>query len=105
MEVVIIEKKALPALLKDIAKLLEKVDVLARKCSGRRLSNWLDGEDVCRMLRISPRTLQTLRDNRLIACSQINRKFFDSPEYVYLLLPLMDCYRTRHDQPIKSDER
>ncbi|MEI3124785.1 helix-turn-helix domain-containing protein [Odoribacter splanchnicus] len=105
MEVVIIEKKAFEALLTDMATLLEKVDVLARKCSGRRLSNWLDGEDVCRMLRISPRTLQTLRDNRLIACSQINRKFFYRPEEVERLLPLMDCYRTRHDQPIKSDER
>ena len=105
MEVVIIEKKAFEALLTDMATLLEKVDVLARKCSGRRLSNWQDGEDVCRMLRISPRTLQTLRDNRLIACSQINRKFFYRPEEVERLLPLMDCYRTRHDQPIKSDER
>ena len=37
MEVVIIEKKAFEALLTDMATLLEKVDVLARKCSGRRL--------------------------------------------------------------------
>ena len=33
MEVVIIEKKAFEALLTDMATLLEKVDVLARKCS------------------------------------------------------------------------
>ncbi len=95
MEVVIIEKKTFEALLADVGTLMEKVNVLSHKCNDRRLSNWLDGEDVCRMLRISPRTLQTLRDNRMIACSQINRKFFYKPEEVERLLPLMECYRPK----------
>ena len=97
MEVVIIEKKTFEALLTDVTTLKEKVNVLARMCNDRRLSNWLDGEDVCRMLRISPRTLQTLRDNRLIACSQVNRKFFYKPEEVERLLPLMECYRPKNE--------
>jgi len=97
MEVVIIEKKAFEALLADVATLMEKVNVLLRKCNDRRLSNWLDGEYVCRMLCISPRTLQTLRDNRLIACSQINRKFFYKPEEVERILPLVDCYRPKNE--------
>lgn len=97
MEVVIIEKKTFEALLADVGTLMEKVNVLSRKCNDRRLSNWLDGEDVCRMLRISPRTLQTLRDNRLIACSQINRKFFYKPEEVARILPLVDCYRPKNE--------
>lgn len=97
MEVVIIEKKTFEALLSDVAVLMEKVNTLARKCDDRRLSNWLDGEDVCRMLRISPRTLQTLRDNRLIACSQVNRKFFYKPEEVGRILPLIDCYRPKNE--------
>lgn len=95
MEVVIIEKKTFEALLTDVATLMEKVNGLARMCNDRRLSNWLDGEDVCRMLRISPRTLQTLRDNRLIACSQVNRKFFYKPEEVERVLPLVECYRNK----------
>ncbi len=97
MEVVIIEKKAFEALLADVATLMEKVNEMSCKCNDRRLSNWLDGEDVCRMLRISPRTLQTLRDNRLIACSQINRKFFYKPEEVERILPLVDCYRPQNE--------
>ena len=48
MEVVIIEKKTFEALLTDVATLMEKVNGLARMCNDRRLSNWLDGEDVCR---------------------------------------------------------
>ena len=97
MEVVIIEKKTFEALLTDVATLMEKVNGLARMCNDRRLSNWLDGEDVCRMLRLSPRTLQTLRDNRLIACSQVHRKFFYKPEAVELVLPLVECYRAKSD--------
>lgn len=99
MEVVIIEKETFEALLTDMATLVEKVNVLERRCNERRLSNWLDSEDVCRILRVSPRTLQTLRDNRLIACSQINRKFFYKPEEVERILPLMECYRPKNEKP------
>ena len=95
MEVVIIEKKAFEALLTDMATLLEKVDVLARKCSGRRLSNWLDGEDVCRMLRISPRTLQTLRSNGTLGYSQIVRKVYYRAEDVQRIIPVVEERRRR----------
>ena len=40
-------------------------------------------------LRISPRTLQTLRDRRLIGYSQINRRFYYKPEEVKRLIPLV----------------
>ena len=86
-------------------RLVNRVEEIRRKSEAKRLGEWLDSAEVCRILQVSPRTLQTLRDNRLIACSQIDRKFFYRPEEVERLLPLMDCYRTRHDQPIKSDER
>ena len=98
MEIVIIEKETFEALLSGIATLTEKVNVLARKCDDRHLSKWLDGEDVCRMLRISPRTLQTLRDNRLIGHSRFNRKFYYKPEEVARLLPVIDRYRTAGDK-------
>ena len=47
------------------------------------------GEEVCGQLRISPRTLQTLRDRRLIGYSQINRRFYYKPEEVKRLIPLI----------------
>ena len=46
------------------------------------MERWLTGEEVCGQLRISPRTLQTLRDRRLIGYSQINRRFYYKPEEV-----------------------
>ena len=94
MEVVIIEKKTFEALLADVGTLMEKVNVLSHKCNDRRLSNWLDGEDVCRMLRISPRTLQTLRDNGTLAYSQIGHKIFYKPEDVLSIVKLIEGKRT-----------
>lgn len=52
-------------------------------CNG-----FTDGE-IFGQLRISPRTLQTLRDRRLIGYSQINRRFYYKPEEVKRLIPLV----------------
>lgn len=99
MEIVIIEKKAFEALLSGVGALTEKVSALHERCDDKRISNWLDGENVCRLLHISPRTLQTLRDNRLIGFSQINRKFYYKPDEVERLLPVVDRFRTERDNP------
>ena len=57
--------------------------------SIRTMERWLTGEEVCGQLRISPRTLQALRDRRLIGYSQINRRFYYKPEEVKRLIPLI----------------
>ena len=69
--------------------LAEKVATLRRRSDGGRMERWLTGEEVCGQLRISPRTLQTLRDRRLIGYSQINRRFYYKPEEVKRLIPLV----------------
>jgi len=89
MEVVTIEKKTFEAILTEMRSLTEKVYTLQHKCNEKRLAQWLDGQEVCLQLRISPRTLQTMRYNRLIGFTQINRKFYYSPEEVVRLLPLV----------------
>lgn len=99
MEIVIIEKKAFEALLSGVGTLTTKVSALYDRCNDKKMSNWLDGENVCRLLHISPRTLQTLRDNRLIGFSQINRKFYYKPDEVERLLPVIDQFRTERDNP------
>ena len=75
MEIVSIEKKTFEMMLASFNALSEKVAALRRKSDGGRLERWLTGEEVCGQLRISPRTLQSLRDRRLIGYSQINRRF------------------------------
>ena len=59
---------------------------MAGRGTDKRLGEWLDNQDVCQMLNISPRTLQTLRDNGTLAYSQINRKVYYKPEDVERIL-------------------
>lgn len=93
MEVVIIEKKTFEALLSGVEMLTGKVGALCRRCNDKQMQKWLDGEEVCRLLRISPRTLQSLRDNRTIGCTQINRKFYYKPEEIERLMPIAGQFR------------
>ena len=86
MEIVIVEKETFEALLTATETLVGKVGALCRRCNDKQMQKWLDGEEVCRLLRISPRTLQTLRDNRKIAFAQVNRKFYYRPKEVERLL-------------------
>ena len=59
---------------------------MADRGTDKKLGNWLDNQDVCQMLNISPRSLQTLRDNGTLAYSQINRKVYYKPEDVESIL-------------------
>ena len=38
--------------------------------------HWLTGDEICKLLRVSKRTLQNYRDNRIIPFSQIGRKIY-----------------------------
>ena len=86
MEIVIVEKKTFEALLAAAGTLAAKVDALQRLRGDRQGSKWLDGEDVCRILRRNPRTLRIMRDNRAIWLTQVYRKFYYKPEEVERLL-------------------
>ena len=52
-------------------------------------------QDVCQLLNISKRTLQTLRDNETLAYTQINHKFFYKPVDVEKILPIVNEKRKK----------
>ncbi|MDR1339937.1 MAG: helix-turn-helix domain-containing protein [Prevotellaceae bacterium] len=83
MEVINIEKKAFETMITRFEILADKVQVLCRKFGDKKLNEWYDNQDVCLMLRISPRTLQTLRDNGTLPYTQINRKLYYKPQDVH----------------------
>jgi hypothetical protein len=76
MEVISIERSTYEELLTSFNSFVTKMKEMASRGSDKGLGNWLDNQDVCQMLNISPRTLQTLRDNGTLAYSQINRKVY-----------------------------
>ena len=96
MEVVSIERSTYEELLTSFNSFVSQMRALAdrgkdkgffaSKANKFERGDWLDNQDVCQMLNISPRTLQTLRDNGTLAYSQINRKVYYKPEDVKRIL-------------------
>ena len=82
MEVLIIQKEAFEEMAAKFSRFTERVDAILAKLDGKSLNGWMDNQEVCRQLNISPRTLQTLRDNGTLAYSQVNHKVFYKPEDV-----------------------
>ena len=90
MEVISIERSTYEELLTSFNSFVEQMKKMASRGTDKKLGEWLDNQDVCQMLNISPRTLQTLRDNGTLAYSQIERKTYYKPEDVKSIIPLVE---------------
>ena len=84
MGIILIEQKVWEKMLESFSELTRKVRQLTGRETG--IKTWLDNEDVCRMLNISKRTLQSYRDSGKLAFSQINHKIYYKPEDVEAFL-------------------
>ena len=71
MEVISIERSNYEELLTSFNSFVTKMKEMASRSTDKKLGEWLDNQDVCQMLNISPRTLQTLRDNGTLAYSHM----------------------------------
>lgn len=67
MEVKIVDSAAYEAL-------MAKIDSLIEQASTSKKEDWLDNSDVCKLLKISKRTLQNYRDNGKIPYYKIEGK-------------------------------
>ncbi len=79
-----LEKKFFPV--GNLKRLILRVEQLSRKCQDKRFQKWLTGEDVCAILKISQRSLQTMRSKHKICYAQLGRKFYYRPEEVELVI-------------------
>lgn len=90
MEVISIERSTYEELLTSFNSFVNQMKVMAGRGTDKRLGDWLDNQDVCQILNISPRTLQTLRQNGTLAYSQIEHKIYYKPEDVERIIPLVE---------------
>ena len=86
MEVISIERSTYEELLTSFNSFVSQMKAMAGGGTDKRLGEWLDNQDVCQILNISPRTLQTLRQNGTLAYSQIEHKTYYKPEDVESIL-------------------
>lgn len=92
-EFVIISKGVFEEMVGKFSRFSDRVNEILGKREEGRLSRWMDNQDVCQQLRISPRTLQTLRDNGTLAYSQIGHKIFYKPEDVLRIVRIVEDRR------------
>ena len=86
MDIVVLEKKAFEQLLSEVRQLTQRVEQLSRKCQDKQFQKWLTGEEVCAILKISQRSLQTMRSKHRICYAQLGRKYYYRPEEVELVI-------------------
>ena len=74
MEVITITSDAFKEIINGISEMSNKID---RTYKHNPLSEtWLDIQDVCMLLKISKRTLQAYRDNKVLPFSQVAGKIY-----------------------------
>lgn len=100
MNVVIISKEKYEEMVNKLNRLSDRVNEILSKREEVKLNRWMDNQEVCQQLRISPRTLQTLRDNGTLAYSQIGHKIFYKPEDVLRIVRFVED--RRKDPPVRE---
>lgn len=93
MEVYYIEAGIFEEMLARAESLSAQADRLYEKNREKKPGEWMDNQDVCLRLDISPRTLQTLRDTGRLAFIQIQRKIYYRPEDVEKLMAYVSMKR------------
>jgi hypothetical protein len=89
MEIISIEKITFEEMMMKFEYFTHQMELICAGHREKKMSDWMDNQDVCCLLNISPRTLQTLRDNGTLAYSQINHKTFYLPEDVQKIIPVL----------------
>lgn len=82
MEVIMIEARTFEAMMAGLEALTAKVEAFCSQNEDKYTRKWLDIQEVCEILKISKRTLQTYRDHGVLPFSQIGHKTYYRPQDV-----------------------
>lgn len=93
MEIISIERKTFEAMVAKFDRFVCHMDNICRRHSDKSIDKWMDNQDVCQVLNISPRTLQTLWDNGTLAFSKVGNKIYYLPEDVRGIVSLVEDRR------------
>lgn len=74
MDIVAIESKTFEQMRERFENFTRQVKILCG--DNQKKEKWLGNDDVCGLLQISKRTLQSYRDNGILPYSQIGRKCY-----------------------------
>ena len=86
MGFIVFEEEAFNYLDAQLEIFMKRMDRIRERSEDKAMSKWLDTQDVCQMLNIWPRPVQTLRDNGTLAYTQISHKTYYKPEDVMAII-------------------
>ena len=86
MDIISMDLQVFNALTQCIGAVEAKAGKFHRDQTDLGLKPWLDGNEVCGMLGISKRTLQTYRDSGKLPFSRVEHKMYYSPTDVQKFL-------------------
>lgn len=76
MRIINIEAEVFESIFDRFEAFAGKVDTMCGQNINKELGDWLDNQDVCQILNISKRTLQTFRDNGKLPFTRIGHKMY-----------------------------
>lgn len=98
MEVIAIQKSALDGMTNELKELLELTKNAVQKYSPIfKEEQWLDNQEVCLMMNITKRTLQTYKSKGLLPYSRLNRKNYFKLSDIQALLEAEQTNKTDSD--------
>jgi hypothetical protein len=71
---------------KELAEIKKIVEVIGKNRFLKTMENWINGEEVIQVLKISKRTLQSYRDKGLLGYTQIGNKIYYKVEEIQQLM-------------------
>lgn len=90
MEIVSIEAKTFEEMVRRMENMARMMNDICNRHREKVMGEWMDNQETCLLLDVSPRTLQTLRNNGTLAYSQISHKIYYRPEDVRQVIPLVE---------------
>ncbi len=103
MKIINIDAQTFEEMIEKFNVFTRKVDSICDKHKDKALQDWIDNQDVCTILNISKRSLQTYRDNGTLPYTQIGHKMYYKPEDIEKIMPLIA--QREKDKRIKRKER
>ena len=81
-----IEKRAFMDFMASVEAFFDGMADISRRLTNREVSEWVDTADVCRELKLSKRTVQTLRSTGKLPYTRFNHKTYYKLEDVMKIL-------------------